>query len=83
MDVIDELKEAVRTARASRETADRDHEHVKELIVRVRQERGDDYGPADIERETDRYFDRGTISRMTVPELGGKPPRKRTRKRPS
>ena len=43
--------------------------------------RGDEYGPADIEVLTDRYFDRATISRMTVPEMEGKPPRKSTRRR--
>ena len=82
MDVVDELLAAVKTARESRAAADRDHEHVKELILRVRRERGEDYGPADIEVLTDRYFDRGTISRMTAPALGGNPPRKNTRKRP-
>lgn len=78
--MVDELIKAVKTARESRAVADRDHERVKELILRVRQEQGDDYGPADIEAKTDRYFDRGTISRMTAAALGGKPPRKNTRK---
>lgn len=82
MDVVDELTEAVKAAREARAAADRAHEHVKELILRVRKERGDDYGPADIELLTGRYFDRATISRMTVPEMGGKPPRKTTRRRP-
>jgi hypothetical protein len=82
MDVIEELKQAVETARKSREQANRDHEHVKELILRVRQERGEVYGPGDIEAEIDRYFDRATISRMTAAAMGGKPPRKTTRKRP-
>jgi hypothetical protein len=83
MDVVDELLEAVKAAREKREEADRAHEHVKALILRVRQEQGDKYGPADIEGMTDRYFDRGTISRMTAPALGGNPPRKDTRKRPA
>jgi hypothetical protein len=82
VDVIDELVQAVRKAREARAAADSAHEHVKQLILRVRRERGDDYGPADIENLTDRYFDRATISRMTVPEMGGKPPRKTTRRRP-
>lgn len=82
MDVIDELTQAVEAARKSRSLADSDHERVKELILRVRLEAGDDYGPADIELLTGRYFDRATISRMTVPEMGGKPPRKSTRRRP-
>lgn len=82
MDVVDELIEAVKTARASRATAERDHERVKELILRVRQERGDDYGPADIEEATERYFDRATISRMTKAGLGTTLPRKKGRKRP-
>lgn len=82
MDVVDELLQAVKTARESRAAADRDHERVKELILRVRRERGEDYGPADIEALTERYFDRATISRMTVPEMGGTPPRKTTRRRP-
>ena len=80
--MVDELTEAVKAAREARAEADRAHEHVKELILRVRRERGDDYGPADIELLTGRYFDRATISRMTVPEMGGKPPRKNTRRRP-
>lgn len=79
---MEELLEAVRAAREDREKADRSHERVKELILRVRQEQGDKFGPADIEAKTDRYFDRGTISRMTAPALGGNPPRKDTRKRP-
>jgi hypothetical protein len=83
MDVVDELKEAVKAARASRKQADDDHERVKELILRVRQEQGSQFGPADIEAMTDRYFDRGTISRMTAPAFGGEPPRKDTRKRPA
>jgi hypothetical protein len=84
MDVVDELKEAVTAARASRKQADDDHERVKELILRVRQEQGSKFGPADIETLTDKYFDRGTISRMTAPALGGKDaPRKDTRKRPA
>ena len=82
MDVVEELAEAVKRARESRAAADRDHERVKELILRVRQERGDDYGPADIELLTGRYFDRATISRMTAPQMGGKPPRKSTRRKP-
>ena len=82
MDVVDELTEAVDAARKLRAEADQAHERVKELILRVRRERGDDYGPADIELLTGRYFDRATISRMTVPEMGGKPPRKTTRRRP-
>lgn len=82
MDVIDELTQAVEAARKSRSQAERDHERVKELILRVRRERGDDYGPADIELLTGRYFDRATISRMTAPQMGGKPPRKSTRRRP-
>jgi hypothetical protein len=81
MDVVEELLAAVKTAREDREKADRSHEHVKELILRVRKEAGQDYGPGDIEALTDRYFDRGTISRMTAAALGGKPPRKNTRKR--
>lgn len=80
--MVDELTEAVKAAREARAEADRAHERVKELILRVRRERGDDFGPADIELLTGRYFDRATISRMTVPEMGGKPPRKSTRRRP-
>lgn len=81
MDVVDELLEAVKAARESRATADEAHEHVKELLIRARKERAD-LGPADLEELTARYFDRATISRITVPEMGGKPPRKPTRRRP-
>jgi len=81
MDVVDELREAVSAARKSREQANRDHEHVKELLVRARQERGEELGPAELEDLTDRYFDRATISRITVKAMDGKPPRKTTRRR--
>jgi hypothetical protein len=79
MDVVEELLEAVKAARASRAAANRDHEHVKELLIRARRERGDELGPADLEALTDRYLDRATISRLTAPEVG--PLRKKTRRR--
>lgn len=81
MDVIDELKQAVATARESRKRADGDHERVKELLIKARIERGEDFGPAELEIATGRYFDRATISRLTSPELGDNPPRKTTRRR--
>jgi hypothetical protein len=80
-DVIDELRDAVAAARASQAGHDQDHERVKELLVRARQERPD-LGPGDLEEITAKYFDRATISRITVPKLGGKPARKPTRRRP-
>lgn len=84
MDVVDELLAAVKAARESRATANRDHEHVKELLIRARLEKGDELGPADLEELTDRYLDRATISRLTAPQMGqadGKPVRKKTRRR--
>jgi hypothetical protein len=79
-DVIDELVAAVATARASGAQADADHERVKELFVRARVERPD-LGPGDLEELTEKYMDRSTISRVTVPKMGGPPPRKPTRRR--
>lgn len=79
MDVIDELIAAVAAARESRAAADRDHEHVKDLLLRARIERGDEYGPADLEAITGRYLDRATISRLTSPATPGQ--RKATRRR--
>lgn len=81
VDVVDELLEAVKTARASRAAADRDHERVKELLIRARRERGDELGLAELEELTGRYFDRATISRITASKMDGKPPRKTTRRR--
>lgn len=78
--MIDELVAAVATARTSGEKADADHERVKELLVRARLERPD-LGPADLEELTGKYMDRSTISRITVPRMGVKPPRKPTRRR--
>ena len=81
MDVIDELLEAVKSARESQATANRDHERVKALMVRARRERGEEYGPADLEDITDHYLDRATISRLTAPAPGETPVRKKTRRR--
>jgi len=82
--VTDELRAAVARARESRKLADDAHEHVKSLLIRARVERPD-LGPDDLEAMTDKYFDRGTISRITVPalrELGHEPARKPSRRRP-
>jgi hypothetical protein len=79
-DVVDELLAEVEAARRTGEAHDRHHARVKDLLVEVRRKRPD-LGPADIEELIGRYFDRGTISRITVPALGGKPPRKSSRKR--
>ena len=79
-DVVEELLAEVEAARQASAAHDRHHARVKELLVEVRRDRRD-LGPADIEELIGRYFDRGTISRITVPALGGKPPRKSRRKR--
>ena len=80
-DVVQELLAEVKAAREAQTERDAHHERVKELLVRARRERPD-LGPADLEELTGKYFDRATISRITVPELGGKPARKPTRRRP-
>ena len=79
--MVDELVAAVETARASKLQHERDHEHVKELLVKARLEKPD-LGPADLEEKIGRYLDRATISRITVPKLGDKLTRKRTRRPP-
>jgi hypothetical protein len=78
-DVVDELLAEVDAARRAGAEHDRHHARVKELLVEVRRKRPD-LGVADIEQLINRYFDRGTISRITVPELGDKLTRKPRRK---
>lgn len=79
-EVVDELLAEVKAARRTGAAHERHHERVKQLLVQVRQERPD-LGLADIEAMIDRYFDRATISRITVPALGDRRTRKPTRKR--
>jgi hypothetical protein len=79
-DVVEDLLAEVRAARRTGAAHERHHARVKELLVQVRRERPD-LGLADIEQLIDRYFDRGTISRITVPELGEQLTRKPRRKR--
>ena len=83
--MVDELVEAVATARASSAQAAADHDRVKELFVRARIERPD-LGPDDLEALTGKYMDRTVISRITVPEMrrqgvepGRRPRRRRAR----
>ncbi len=78
--MVDDLLTEVRAARRTGAAHERHHARVKELLVKVRRERPD-LGLADIEELIDRYFDRATISRITVPELGADLTRKPTRKR--
>lgn len=80
--MIEEMLEAVRTARASQATADRDHEIAKQKIIQARVERGEEYGPADLEELTGKYLDRATISRLTAPAMRENPVRKKTRRKP-
>ena len=82
--MVDELVAAVATARASAAKAEKDHEQVKQLLVRARIERRD-LGPDDLEALIDKYMDRAVISRVTVPEMrrqGVEPTRKPRRRRP-
>lgn len=79
--MVQELLDEVKAAREAQAERDAHHERVKELLIRARKERPD-LGPGDLEELTGKYFDRATISRMTVPALGGNPPRKPTRRRP-
>lgn len=77
---MNDLKEAVQAARASRDRYERDNERVKELLIQARRERAD-LGIAELEDQIGRYFDRATISRITYPALKDDPPRKTTRRR--
>jgi hypothetical protein len=79
-DVVDELLAEVKAARRTGAAHERHHGRVKELLIQVRRERPD-LGLADIEALIDRYFDRATISRLTVPALGDERRRKPTRRR--
>jgi hypothetical protein len=81
-DVVDDLLTEVRAARRTGAAYERHNARVKELLVKVRRERPD-LGLADIEELIDHYFDRATISRITVPELGDARTRKPTRRKRS
>lgn len=78
--MVDELLAEVRAARRSKAALDRHNKRIDQLLVEVRRQRPD-LGLADIEEKIDRYYDRGTISRKTVPVLGADRTRKATRKR--
>ena len=67
--MVDELLAAVDEARAADEAARARHADVKELLVRVRREKPA-LTLAEIEEKIGRYYDRGTISRVTAPALG-------------
>ena len=68
-DVVDELLAEVRKARAADNARRKHSERVKELLIRVRQERPDLTIP-EIEKMIGRYYDRGTISRVTSAAVG-------------
>lgn len=76
--MVQELLAEVRAARRAQAAAERHTDNVKELLVKVRLERPD-LGLADIEEMIDRFYDRATISRITVPQLGDRRTRKPTR----
>ena len=80
--MVDDLLAAVETARASKAVHERDHQRVKELLIQVRREKGEAIGPGDLEDLIGKYMTRDTISRVTSPAFGNKPPRKRTRRPP-
>jgi len=76
--VVEDLKTAVEasvaTARASRAQADADHERVKETLIQARLRTADlppreQLGPKVLERVSDGYLDRDTISRITSPAV--------------
>ena len=65
---MDELLAEVKAARRA-DTARRRHiARIKELLIQVRRE-NPKLGPADLERRIDVFYDRATISRITVPAL--------------
>ena len=74
--MVDELLAEVRAARRADAARERHTGRIKELLVQVRRERPD-LGLADIEELIGRYYDRATISRVTVPKLGADRTRKR------
>lgn len=77
--MVDDLKAEVRAARRADAAYKRHTDKIKELLVQVRLEKPE-LGLADIEAMIDRFYDRATISRVTVPQLGERRTRKRTRK---
>jgi hypothetical protein len=71
VDVVDELLAEVKAARRARTAEKRHTDRVKELLVEVRVQRPD-LGVADIEEMIGRFYDRATISRITVPAIRGR-----------
>lgn len=76
--MVDDLKTAVEaavaTARASRAQAEADHERVKEALIQARTRTAslppkEQLGPKVLERVSDGYLDRDTISRITSPAV--------------
>ena len=65
---MDELLAEVKAARRADLARKRHTERVKELLVQVRRE-NPKLKVADLEEMIGRFYDRATISRITVPEL--------------
>lgn len=75
--MVNDLLAEVQAARDCQAAYERHHERVKELLIQARLE-DENLGPGDLERMTDRYLDRATISRITYPAIkdSGRPARK-------
>lgn len=66
--MVEELLAEVKAARRAQASEKRHTDRVKALLVEVRLKRPD-LGVADIEEMIGRFYDRATISRITVPLL--------------
>jgi hypothetical protein len=65
---MDELLAEVKAARRADIALQRHTDRVKELLIQVRRE-NPDLKLADLETRIGKFYDRATISRITVPEL--------------
>lgn len=68
---MDELLAEVRAARRADSARKLHTDRIKQLLVQVRRERPT-MTVAEIEEKIGRYYDRATISRITVPALRGR-----------
>lgn len=68
VDAVEELLAEVKAARRADSARRRHTDRIKELLIQVRRERPD-LSVVQIEDMIGRYYDRSTISRITVPAV--------------